>query len=220
MDPSVLIASVHCNDMVSAEKKGKVFGCVFVVGGREPRLGALMHGPCGAAGGAGTQGRSAHAGGGAPVLRQVHAHRQGVLHREASVSAPGVGQRMRSCVSDCDLLRIPVMLMTAAPHCRWLSSQQALADLAEFHSQIIANYSLTTNNKWVAFGGSYPGMMAGAWPCHESRPAGSKARCSGSEFCRLLPAQVSAPRARRRVLLFAVAGQGALPVAAQHQEPH
>lgn len=44
---------------------------------------------------------------------------------------------------------------------KWLSSQQALADLATFHGQIMVNYSLTSSNKWVAFGGSYPGMMAG-----------------------------------------------------------
>lgn len=44
---------------------------------------------------------------------------------------------------------------------RWLSSQQALGDLAVFHQQIVANYSLTGANKWVSFGGSYPGMMAG-----------------------------------------------------------
>ena len=45
---------------------------------------------------------------------------------------------------------------------QWLSSQQALADLAEFHLQISQNYSLDpARNKWVSFGGSYPGMMAG-----------------------------------------------------------
>ena len=48
---------------------------------------------------------------------------------------------------------------------QYLSSQQALGDIATFHAQITANYSLdtspTTTNKWVAFGGSYPGMMAG-----------------------------------------------------------
>jgi hypothetical protein len=48
---------------------------------------------------------------------------------------------------------------------QWLSSQQALGDLATFHAQITANYSLDTSagssNKWVAFGGSYPGMVAG-----------------------------------------------------------
>lgn len=49
---------------------------------------------------------------------------------------------------------------------QWLSSQQALGDLATFHAQITANYSLGPAsagraNKWVAFGGSYPGMVAG-----------------------------------------------------------
>ncbi|KAK3284619.1 hypothetical protein CYMTET_7739 [Cymbomonas tetramitiformis] len=44
---------------------------------------------------------------------------------------------------------------------RFLSSRQALADLAEFHAHATDHYGLTGNNKWVTFGGSYPGMLAG-----------------------------------------------------------
>lgn len=45
---------------------------------------------------------------------------------------------------------------------RWLSSRQALADLATFHAHAVATYGLThPANKWVSFGGSYPGMLAG-----------------------------------------------------------
>ena len=44
---------------------------------------------------------------------------------------------------------------------KWLSSRQALADLATFHAYATAQYSLTPRNKWVSFGGSYPGMLAG-----------------------------------------------------------
>jgi serine protease 16 len=44
---------------------------------------------------------------------------------------------------------------------RYLSSQQALADLASFHDFIQTEYKLTVQNRWVAFGGSYPGMLAG-----------------------------------------------------------
>jgi hypothetical protein len=44
---------------------------------------------------------------------------------------------------------------------KWLSSRQALADLANFHAHATAAYSLSSANKWVSFGGSYPGMLAG-----------------------------------------------------------
>lgn len=44
---------------------------------------------------------------------------------------------------------------------RFLSSRQALADLAHFRTTIAEARGLT-NAKWVAFGGSYPGSLA-AW---------------------------------------------------------
>ncbi|CAG0915734.1 unnamed protein product [Notodromas monacha] len=43
----------------------------------------------------------------------------------------------------------------------YLSSEQALADLASFIGQMKAEWNLT-NNKWIAFGGSYPGSLS-AW---------------------------------------------------------
>ncbi|XP_043536878.1 thymus-specific serine protease [Chiloscyllium plagiosum] len=45
---------------------------------------------------------------------------------------------------------------------QFLSSQQALADLATFHEFIGQQYNLTRNNRWVCFGGSYPGSLS-AW---------------------------------------------------------
>eukprot|EP01059_Diplonema_ambulator_P031121 TRINITY_DN5628_c0_g1_i2.p1 TRINITY_DN5628_c0_g1~~TRINITY_DN5628_c0_g1_i2.p1 ORF type:complete len:502 (+),score=157.98 TRINITY_DN5628_c0_g1_i2:98-1603(+) len=44
---------------------------------------------------------------------------------------------------------------------KYLSSRQALGDLAQFHAYAVRRYNLTTRNKWVSFGGSYPGMLAG-----------------------------------------------------------
>jgi len=44
---------------------------------------------------------------------------------------------------------------------QYLSSHQALADLANFHSHAVSEYKLSAQNKWVSFGGSYPGMLAG-----------------------------------------------------------
>lgn len=43
---------------------------------------------------------------------------------------------------------------------RFLTSQQALADLAAIHDFLVDEYSLTAANPFLSFGGSYPGMMA------------------------------------------------------------
>lgn len=45
-------------------------------------------------------------------------------------------------------------------HLRFLSSQQAIADLASFHRFAEAAYGIKFDTKWVAIGGSYPGMLA------------------------------------------------------------
>ncbi|RLN54443.1 hypothetical protein BBP00_00008932 [Phytophthora kernoviae] len=49
----------------------------------------------------------------------------------------------------------------STPNLMYLSSEQALADLAHFHSFVTDKYGLT-DEKWVAYGGSYPGNLA-AW---------------------------------------------------------
>ncbi|KAI0209228.1 Thymus-specific serine protease [Lamellibrachia satsuma] len=45
---------------------------------------------------------------------------------------------------------------------RFLSSQQALADLASFHSFAAQKYKLSEKNIWICYGGSYPGSLS-AW---------------------------------------------------------
>ena len=45
---------------------------------------------------------------------------------------------------------------------RYLSSEQALADLAAFSAAMVEQYSLPEGTKWVSFGGSYPGSLS-AW---------------------------------------------------------
>lgn len=45
---------------------------------------------------------------------------------------------------------------------KYLSSEQALADLAYFIESINMQYSFEKTTKWIAFGGSYPGSLA-AW---------------------------------------------------------
>lgn len=48
------------------------------------------------------------------------------------------------------------------PNLRYLSSEQALADLARFHAFLSSEYGLSNDAKWIGFGGSYPGNLA-AW---------------------------------------------------------
>lgn len=43
---------------------------------------------------------------------------------------------------------------------QYLSSEQGLADLAYFRTQMAQRYNVT-DNKWIAIGGSYPGSLAG-----------------------------------------------------------
>uniref|UniRef100_A0A7S0WWE3 Thymus-specific serine protease n=1 Tax=Pyramimonas obovata TaxID=1411642 RepID=A0A7S0WWE3_9CHLO len=45
---------------------------------------------------------------------------------------------------------------------QWLSSRQALEDLSLFIVSMNEKYNLTSQNPWVSWGGSYPGMLA-AW---------------------------------------------------------
>ena len=44
----------------------------------------------------------------------------------------------------------------------YLSSEQGLADLATFRMFIHKSMNLTDSNRWVSFGGSYPGSLS-AW---------------------------------------------------------
>eukprot|EP01033_Poteriospumella_lacustris_P014875 gene14875-10635_t len=43
---------------------------------------------------------------------------------------------------------------------QWLNTEQALGDLAHFISTMNEQYHLEKNNRWVTWGGSYPGMLA------------------------------------------------------------
>lgn len=45
-------------------------------------------------------------------------------------------------------------------HLKWLNSEQAAGDIASFYDVMSDTYKLQTTNKWVTWGGSYPGMMA------------------------------------------------------------
>ena len=50
---------------------------------------------------------------------------------------------------------------TSVANLKYLSSEQALADLATFREAMVKQFSLS-KNKWISFGGSYPGALS-AW---------------------------------------------------------
>jgi hypothetical protein len=45
---------------------------------------------------------------------------------------------------------------------KYLSSEQGLADLATFRNFIHTSHGLDESNRWISFGGSYPGSLS-AW---------------------------------------------------------
>lgn len=45
-------------------------------------------------------------------------------------------------------------------HLQWLNTEQALGDIAAFHTYVTKKFNLPANARWVTWGGSYPGMLA------------------------------------------------------------
>ena len=43
---------------------------------------------------------------------------------------------------------------------KYLNTEQALGDISYFHSYVSEMYNLSSANKWVTWGGSYPGMLS------------------------------------------------------------
>lgn len=95
LDASVLVSSVHCNDMVELAPKAR----------------ALMF---------------------------------ALEHRYYGESMPS---------KDSSL--------TLPEYFRYLSTEQAVADIATFYEMASTSYNLTSSNRWVTWGGSYPGLLAG-----------------------------------------------------------
>ena len=56
---------------------------------------------------------------------------------------------------------LPTKDMSTA-NLKYLSSRQALADIAKVHDYIVDKYHMTDSNRWIAYGGSYPGALS-AW---------------------------------------------------------
>lgn len=49
---------------------------------------------------------------------------------------------------------------------RWLSSRQAIADLATFHAHATSTYALPASTKWVSFGGAQSASNVNGLPSH------------------------------------------------------
>lgn len=93
---------------------------------------------------------------GSAVVRSVHCSVATEWLQETGALMVAVEHRYYGChnASAC-----PYNSLDAKP-LTWLSSHQAVEDLANAHAHISAEYGLSVANKWVSWGGSYPGMMA------------------------------------------------------------
>ena len=88
------------------------------------------------------------------VSRSVHCS-------DATELAPEVGALIVALEHRYYGKSIPPSSERGAQRLRHLTSHQAVADIAVFHKHISDEFKLPPTTKWIAFGGSYPGMMAG-----------------------------------------------------------
>ena len=98
-------------------------------------------------------GGSVHCNNAAEWLEEKGAIMFAVQHRYYGCNGPA------GAMKDCPLQR---WTSDVNADLHFLSSHQALADLANFHAFDTAKYSLSPDAKWISWGGSYPGMLA-AW---------------------------------------------------------
>ena len=101
---------------------------------------------------------------GSSVVASVHCSVANNMAEELGALMLALQHRYYGCQSN--MTACPVKTFDSTPAIKnplvFLSSRQALGDMAAFHSFIVEKYGLSASNKWVTFGGSYPGMMA-AW---------------------------------------------------------
>jgi serine protease 16 len=88
------------------------------------------------------------------VSRSVHCS-------DATELAPEVGSLIVALEHRYYGKSIPPSSERGAQRLRHLTSHQAVADIAVFHKHISDEFKLPSTTKWIAFGGSYPGMVAG-----------------------------------------------------------
>lgn len=108
---------------------------------------------------------SVHCSNAAEYLEETGALMIAIQHRYYGCHASSTtNEQQVSQISSSTLLDCPITAFTSNPNVdmKYLSSHQALSDIANFHEYVVEKYALTTANKWISFGGSYPGMLA-AW---------------------------------------------------------
>jgi len=95
---------------------------------------------------------------GTAVVRSVHCNVAVEMLPETHALMFALEHRYYGCwnASAC-----PVANLSAPGALRFHSSRQALADIAGFVEYAAGAYGLAARNKWVTWGGSYPGMLAG-----------------------------------------------------------
>ena len=98
---------------------------------------------------------------GSAVVSSVHCNDAVELLPKTGAIMFALEHRFYGChnMSACPVSSFDNPVTAASLH--YLSSRQALGDLAAFHAFISDRYALTPANHWVSFGGSYPGMLAG-----------------------------------------------------------
>lgn len=94
---------------------------------------------------------------GASVVNSVHCSNAAEWLPETGALMLALQHRYYGCfnASAC-----PVPDVSAPGALKFLSSRQAVGDVARFLEVVAQQYSLTSANKIVSWGGSYPGMLA------------------------------------------------------------
>mmetsp|Transcript_66044 Transcript_66044/g.137950 ORF Transcript_66044/g.137950 Transcript_66044/m.137950 type:complete len:535 (+) Transcript_66044:76-1680(+) len=95
---------------------------------------------------------------GSAVVDSVHCNVAVEWLQETGALMFALEHRYYGCHND---KACPVANLSEPGALKFHSSRQALADLASFVAFANEKYGLTSENKWVTFGGSYPGMLAG-----------------------------------------------------------
>lgn len=95
---------------------------------------------------------------GSAVVASVHCNVAVEWLQEKSALMFALEHRYYGChnMSAC-----PVSNLSGTSALRFLSSHQAIQDVAIFIRAMNTRYGLTEKNRWVTWGGSYPGMVAG-----------------------------------------------------------
>jgi serine protease 16 len=102
---------------------------------------------------------------GSVVVDSVHCSNAAEWLEETGALMVALQHRYYGCHADVGedskLLDCPIDGFTdnANEDLKYLSSHQALSDVANFHEYIVEKYALTNDNKWISFGGSYPGRF-------------------------------------------------------------